>query len=95
MTVTKSRCPQGHNGCAAIFPSDPDRVRCREADRLTKMAYRLKRGMSLDGRRSRYSLRCKRGHRLSGDNVYIQPSTGRRRCRTCNNVRRLRLGRAS
>lgn len=27
---------------------------------------------------------CPQGHPLSGDNLYVQPSTGKRRCRTCN-----------
>ena len=31
---------------------------------------------------------CKRGHRLSGDNLYIQPSNGKRFCRQCQLDRR-------
>jgi hypothetical protein len=27
---------------------------------------------------------CKQGHELTGDNVYITPSTGERKCLTCN-----------
>lgn len=28
---------------------------------------------------------CKRGHELAGDNLYVIPSTGKRRCRRCRN----------
>jgi hypothetical protein len=31
--------------------------------------------------------RCKRGHELVGDNIYIHPSTKRRMCRTCHRQR--------
>ena len=31
---------------------------------------------------------CKHGHALSGNNLYIFPSTGFRRCRKCFNDRR-------
>lgn len=31
---------------------------------------------------------CKRGHDLEGDNLYIQPSNGKRFCRECNRIRR-------
>jgi hypothetical protein len=30
---------------------------------------------------------CKRDHPLSGDNLYINPTTGQRRCRTCDRER--------
>lgn len=30
---------------------------------------------------------CRRGHELSGDNVYINPSTGGRQCRACQSAR--------
>lgn len=33
--------------------------------------------------------RCKAGHPLSGDNLYVQPSNGKRYCRTCQSARRL------
>lgn len=32
---------------------------------------------------------CRRGHKLSGDNVYIVPSTGKRTCRKCQALRAL------
>ena len=32
--------------------------------------------------------RCKRDHLLSGGNLYIQPSNGKRYCRTCQTARR-------
>ncbi|AYB69921.1 hypothetical protein SEA_LITTLELAF_31 [Mycobacterium phage LittleLaf] len=28
---------------------------------------------------------CSRGHEMTGDNVYVIPKTGRRRCRKCQN----------
>lgn len=30
---------------------------------------------------------CKNGHLMSGDNVYIRPSNGRRECRKCSRIR--------
>jgi hypothetical protein len=41
------------------------------------------------------STTCKRGHRLSGTNLYIQPSTGRRCCQLCKDasIRRYRARR--
>jgi hypothetical protein len=30
---------------------------------------------------------CKHGHPLAGDNLWINPNTGTRQCRTCNNRR--------
>ena len=37
------------------------------------------------GRLVGYGVRqfCKQGHPLSGDNLYVNPSTGKRRCRMC------------
>ena len=32
--------------------------------------------------------RCRKNHQLSGDNLYIQPSNGKRYCRTCQTARR-------
>lgn len=31
---------------------------------------------------------CKRGHPLAGDNLYVQPSNGKRYCRSCQTRRR-------
>lgn len=31
---------------------------------------------------------CKRGHRLEGDNIYIDPKRGKRSCATCRRARR-------
>ena len=31
---------------------------------------------------------CKRGHEFTDDNVYVKPSTGRRECRKCRELRR-------
>ena len=31
---------------------------------------------------------CKRGHEMTGDNVYISPDGGKRFCRQCNRVRK-------
>jgi hypothetical protein len=36
-----------------------------------------------NGNRLRALTHCKRGHPLSGDNLYVKPSTGYRRCREC------------
>lgn len=83
------KCPHGHND-GVIYPCEPTRVRCRLDDRMDGIVRRMAAGMRLDGRRSRYSQWCKRGHPLTAGNVYRQPSTGRRRCRTCNNVRAFR-----
>jgi hypothetical protein len=35
------------------------------------------------GNRRRAQTHCKRGHPLSGDNLYVHPTTGFRRCRLC------------
>lgn len=35
-------------------------------------------------RRNADKTHCKRGHPLSGDNLYIRPSNGARHCRACN-----------
>lgn len=32
---------------------------------------------------------CKRGHPLSGDNLYVQPKWGYRKCKACDKVRHL------
>lgn len=33
---------------------------------------------------------CHRGHPLSGNNLYVQPRTGHRQCRTCHRMQRAR-----
>lgn len=38
---------------------------------------------------------CKRGHPLSGDNLYVMPRTGRRQCRACHRARQRARHRAS
>lgn len=40
-------------------------------------------GAELTRERWRSQTHCKRGHRLSGNNVYVIPSTGSRQCRAC------------
>ena len=42
-----------------------------------------------ENQRRRRLSHCGRGHEMSGDNVYIKPSTGYRCCRTCNRERAL------
>lgn len=35
-----------------------------------------------------YLTHCKRDHPLTGDNLYVQPSTGKRQCRACARLRK-------
>lgn len=46
---------------------------------------------NLEDRRFHNIAVCINGHQMSGDNVYIRPSSGRRECRACGKVRGKRL----
>lgn len=61
---------------ACVNPAHLEPVTCRE---------NILRGQSAQAVNARKT-HCKRGHVLSGDNLYINPS-GERNCRTCGRVR--------
>ncbi len=60
---------------------------CVNPDHLEPVTFRenIRRGQSPPGINSRMT-HCKNGHPLSGDNIRIETSGGRR-CRTCDNER--------
>ncbi|KKN82103.1 hypothetical protein LCGC14_0313700 [marine sediment metagenome] len=41
-------------------------------------------------RRARLKTHCKHGHRYTAENVYVNPTTGRRQCRVCQKARNYR-----
>lgn len=49
-------------------------------------AENLRRGLHGGGGGGKQKTHCKRGHPLSGENLYVSPK-GARRCRTCHNDR--------
>lgn len=60
---------------------------CVNPDHLEEVEHRdnMRRSPDIGGWQRRKSV-CKRGHALTGDNLYVTPD-GRRQCRTCQNRR--------
>lgn len=81
--AAKTHCPQGHPYDEVNTGVTPNGWRvCRTCDRL---ATRRKRGTNLDQPQPKDRTHCKRGHPLSGDNLYLYG--GSRHCRTCRRDR--------
>lgn len=59
-----------------VNPDHLEAVTCRE---------NLRRGDGFTGRRARQT-HCIHGHPLSGDNLYISPANGTRKCRACRHA---------
>lgn len=77
----RDTCPQGH-------PYDEDNTGYTVGRRYCKACNRLRvrrhHREGPNGLRNQSKTHCKRGHPLSGDNLYVSPS-GSRHCRTCRN----------
>lgn len=60
---------------------------CVNPDHLepVSLAENVRRGVSSPAQNARKTY-CQRGHALAGDNLYINPGTGYRKCRTCSRM---------
>lgn len=68
--------------------------RCVNPDHLEAVTQRVNilRGMGTPAQNARLTM-CRKGHPLSGENLYLYPN-GRRRCRTCQRAGQERFRRA-
>lgn len=81
----QTHCPQGH-------PYDGDNLyvtatgarQCKTCRTAAAARHREKsiKGVVPRGQRADWT-HCKHGHELSGDNLYVAPSSGKRSCKTC------------
>lgn len=62
----------------------------RDDNRPENLRY-VTREQNLIDRRTHMVAECAQGHPMSGDNLYIRPSTGRRECRACTRRRSKKL----
>jgi hypothetical protein len=80
-----THCPKGHPYVGDNLYTAPDGARgcktCRNARAVVHREKNLK-GVVPRGSRADWT-HCKHGHELSGDNLYIAPSSGKRSCKTC------------
>lgn len=87
----KTHCPRGHEYNAENTRPRADGGReCRACDREKQQVKRdLLRGDRQKHKKKHLPTHCKRGHELSGDNLYFfdTPSGKQRRCVICQNLR--------
>lgn len=94
----KTHCPHGHEYTPENTYRSPNGGgrQCRECMRLRNQALPrsgLKPGECGAAAAQRAKTHCPQGHPYSGDNLYVVPENGARRCRTCiREQRSLRTG---
>lgn len=83
----KTHCKRGHELTGDNLIERRDGRECRACS-----AMRIRSWQRLNPRAPKFGPRrrapeksvCKHGHQLSGENLYVHPKTGRRRCKACH-----------
>jgi hypothetical protein len=81
----RTHCPAGHPyGGDNLYVAPTGARGCRTCRNARASAHREQhiQGVVPRGNRADWT-HCKHGHELSGDNLYVAPSSGKRSCKTC------------
>jgi len=84
----KTHCKRGHefNEENTTYNKKTKSRNCKECDRINHIQYRAE---VKDGSKTikwTYKTKCPKGHMLTKENVWTEPSTKRRRCKICLNL---------
>lgn len=91
-------CPNGHlligdnaRPRKSRGKNNNNAIRCAECARIAVRKYNEKKsGRKWSGNpHNKYKTHCKRGHELTKENVYINPTSKGRQCRSCMGLRRI------